>query len=136
MPSVTAATPSADTIFGLSATDVTALATIALAVVAALALAANVYVGMVTRRMAIATKNAAEASEQAAKATETAAAATQDEAGATRDEASATTKMVDEVRHDRELAYPPYARLRAHLKRPELHSSRRELFTTSCVVLA
>jgi hypothetical protein len=108
MPSVTAVVPSADTIFGLSATDVTALATIGLAVVAALALAANVYVGLVTRRMAIATKNAAEATERAAKATEGAAAATQDEAHATRDEASATTKMVEEVRHDRELAYRPY----------------------------
>ncbi len=101
-------TPSPDTIFGLSGTDVTAWATIALAVVAALALGASVFVGIMTLRMAAATKLAAEATKRAAAATEAAAAATQDEAQATREEAAATTKMVDEVRRDRELAYRPY----------------------------
>jgi len=101
-------TPSPDTIFGLSGTDVTAWATIALAVVAALALGASVFVGIMTLRMAAATKLAADATKRAAAATEAAAAATQDEAQATREEATAATKMIDEVRRDRELAYRPY----------------------------
>ncbi len=83
-------TASPDAIFGLSATDVTALATIALAIVAALAFGASVFLAVTTRRMADTTMRAAEATQRAATATETAAKATQDAAVATREEAEAT----------------------------------------------
>jgi len=100
--------PAADTIFGLSSTDVSAWATIALAVVAALALIASVIVSIGTWRMANATRSAAQAAARSAAATETAAAATKSEADATREEATATKGMVDEIRRDRELSYRPY----------------------------
>jgi hypothetical protein len=83
-------TVSPDTLFGLSGTDVTAIATIALAIVAALALGASVFLAFTTRRMADATRQAAEATHRAATATETAAEATSDAARATKDEAEAT----------------------------------------------
>jgi hypothetical protein len=72
---------------GLSATDVTALATIALVVAAALAFGANVYLAWKTRSMADATKQAADA---------------------TRDEANASKATVNEMLHDREWSYRPY----------------------------
>jgi hypothetical protein len=110
-----AANGSTDTIGGMSTTEVTAWATIALAAVGALAFIASVVLAIITRGVANATKQAAqatqrsaEATETAAKATETAAKATQDEAAATRDEAEASKAVVDEMRHDRELAYRPY----------------------------
>lgn len=125
------AVPSAspDTILGLSGTDVAALGTIALAIVAALAFGASVYLAVTTRRMAIATRQAAEATLRAATATETAAKATQDAAVATREEAEATqeeakatleqatatkesakaaTETLAELRRTRELDWRPH----------------------------
>jgi hypothetical protein len=94
-------TVSPATFFGLSGADATTWATIVLAVVAALAFVANVYLAIRTSEMTTATKKAAQASEKAAEASEKAAVAAEKQAI----EATAT---VDEIKRDRELAYRPY----------------------------
>jgi hypothetical protein len=99
--------PAPDTIFGLSATDVTALATIVLAVVATFALIANWRLARSTRTMAKATETAAQASKEAAQATGNAAQASKEAAQATEAEAQASRETVSEMRQDREMAYRP-----------------------------
>lgn len=97
--------------------QVTADATIALAVVGGLAFISSVGLAWftlnaarATRRSAAATEKAAAATENAALATQAAATATQQEADATREEASATKQMVAEVQADRDLNWRPYLR--------------------------
>ena len=92
--SVQVPTPTADAIFAVSATDVTALATIVLAVVGALAFLANAVLAFMTWRVATATNEAAQASKEAAEAGQA--------------EAAASRATVDEMRRDRELEYRPY----------------------------
>jgi hypothetical protein len=95
--------------------QVTADATVALAVVGALAFISNVVIAVftlkaarATRSAAKATQTAAEATERSAAATEIAAAATRDEADATRAEADATRQTVTEIQIDRGLSWRPY----------------------------
>ena len=90
----------ADTIFGISAIDATAIATIALAVVGILAFLANVFLATMTARMAKATKDEAVATQQEAKAT-------LDQATATKEQAQIANDTLQELRHSRELEWRP-----------------------------
>ena len=101
----------------LDTNQLTAYATVVLAVVGALAFTANVPIAIFTLRAARATRRSAEATEKAAvatqrsaEATEKAAVATQAEADATKEEASATKQMFAEVQIDRDLEWRPYLR--------------------------
>jgi hypothetical protein len=94
----------------MSTTDVAAWATATLAAVAALALAANVWLAFLTKRVAKATERAAEATATAAKATEVAAEATREEAEATREEAKASLRTIEEMKTDRALRGRPHLR--------------------------
>ncbi len=84
--------------------QVTADATVALAVVGGLALVSNAVIAGFTLMAARATRRSAEATEKAAEAT-------RDEADATREEAAATKQMILEVQTDRDLDWRPYFRL-------------------------
>jgi hypothetical protein len=89
---------------GLQTVDtnqVTADATVALAVVGAGALIANAVVAVFTLKAARATRRSAEATEKAAQATH-------DEAEATKQEAAASLQVVEEMRADRELTFRPF----------------------------
>lgn len=81
--------------------QVTADATVALAVVGAGALIANAVVAVFTLKAARATRRSAEATEKAAQATH-------DEAEATKLEAAASLQVVEEMKADRELTFRPY----------------------------
>jgi hypothetical protein len=81
--------------------QVTADATVALAVVGAGALIANAVVAVFTLRAARATQRSASATEEAAKATH-------DEAEATKQEAAASLQVVEEMPADRELTFRPF----------------------------
>lgn len=90
----------ADTIFGISATDATAFATIALAVVGILAFVASVFLAVMTSRMARATKDEAVATQEEAKAT-------LDQATATKEQAQIANETLQEIRRSRELEWRP-----------------------------
>jgi hypothetical protein len=81
--------------------QVTADATVALAVVGAGALIANAVVALFTLKAARATRRSAEATEKAAQATH-------DEAEATKQEAAASLQVVEEMKADRELQWSPF----------------------------
>lgn len=82
-------------------------ATIALAVVGALAFLASVAIALLTFFAVRATQRSASATETAAQATAAAAQATRDEAEATKKEAEASLQVVEEMKADRELQWSP-----------------------------